>query len=851
MKKRARAATPRARANEGASVLAPADLRWRCDPRSVAGVLAPGEDDLSRPPGRRAPRLPVSVGELVGQERALLAIRAGLIQDGPGFNIFVCGPPGTGREALVRAALDEALAPRSRKETRPRWASFPAPRDRLYVADFDHPDRPRLVTLPRGSGKKFKREVDELILVLRDALVTAFEDEEFRHRRDVLRRRTERKARRLFEEFEDRARDEGFAIGPVGQGFAAPELRLELRTEEDPARRYVTRKQIERRVREGSLKRTRALARKLARMEAVTKDLDAVAGKARAIARHGAAAVKRLDERTARLAALGPVRDLALRHPTSAVRRYTEQLLERIGERLHVFLERHPDEPEPDDRNGPPPPERRERREGDAFAEYRANLVVDASARPVPPVIFEEVPTYSNLMGTLEAGDPQGPEHLRIRAGSLLAADGGVLVVDARELLQDSAAWRALKKALLRGRVDVQRFEPQSHQPAGPVRPRGVAIALKVILLGDDESYHQLHDHDEDFRSVFKVKVEVEDDVPNTDERRRGLATTLARLARRADLLPVDAGALARLIEHAARLAGRRDRLALRLGELLDVLREAEELATGAGKGSAKIRAEHVHAALVARRQRHDLSERKTQELLDEGVVLVDTTGRRTGQVNALAVYDTGDHVFARPSRVTASIATGRAGVIDIEREAHLSGDTHHKGVQIMAGFLRGRYSRERPLCLTASVCFEQSYSPIDGDSASVAEVVAILSALADLPLDQGWAVTGSLSQLGDVQAIGDVNEKIEGFHDACRARGLTGSQGVLIPASNKGDLMLRHDVVEAVARGEFHVRVTRTIEDVLEALAGVPAAEIHARVEAKLAALADAWRHYERGAAP
>lgn len=849
MRKRARAASPRGRAGEPrARLLSPAELRWRCDPRPLQAALADREDDPLPAAGRRAPRIPVRVSELVGQERALEAIRAGLAQDGPGFNIFVSGPPGTGREALVRAALRDLPA------TAAPWADFPAPRDRLYVADFDRPDRPRLVTLPRGQGKRFRREVDELVLVLRNALVTAFEDEDMRRRRDALKERTDRQARRVFEDFEDHVHDEAFTIGPVGEGFATPELRLELRNDEG-RRRWLTKKQLERRIGDGSIRKSPALAKKLVRMDQVASELEEAASRARDIARKGGAALKRLDERTARLAALGPVNDLATRYPRRAVRRFTEQILERIGERLHVFLEHHPDEPAPDEREGPE--DRRERREVvDPFGlspprtpdEFRANLVVDASTRTMPPVVFEEVPTYSNLMGTLEAGDPQGPEHMRIRAGSLLAADGGVLVLDARELLQDQAAWKALKKALLRGRVEVQRFEPQSHQPAGPVRPRGVRIALKAILVGDDESYHQLHDHDDDFRAIFKVKVEVEDDVPNTDEKRLALARTLVRLARRAELLPLDAGALARVLEHAARLAGRRDRLAVKLGVLLDVLREAEELARRAR--ASRVKAEHVHQALVARKARHAIAERKTQELLDDGVVLVETTGKRTAAVNALAVYDTGDHVFARPARVTASVSVGRAGVIDIEREAHLSGDTHHKGIQIMAGLLRMRYAQERPLCLTASVCFEQSYSPIDGDSASVAEVVAILSALADVPLDQGWAVTGSLNQMGDMQAIGDVNEKVEGFFDACRARGLTGSQGVLIPASNEGDLMLRGDVVEAVAKGQFHVRATRTIEDVLEVLAGTSPDAVHERAGAKLAKLAEAWRRYERGGA-
>jgi ATP-dependent Lon protease len=827
----------------GARELAPEELRWSCDEAPLEGVVSrfareaktAGRADGG---GRRATRIPVSVAELVGQPRALEAILTGLAQDGPGFNIFVCGPSGSGRETLVRSAVAEAVA-------KGLLAWLPVPQDRVYVADFDRPERPRLVTLRRGQGKRFKKELDELILVLRNAIGTAFEDDEQRRQRDRRKDRTDRAARRLFQDLSEAVRDEGFAIGPIPDGFAAPELRVEVKLGAPPVRRFLTRRKLEARMADGSLPDTRPARKRLARMIALQATLEDTAARARAISRRGAAALKRQDERTCRAAALGPVLDLAERYPTPAVKKYCDQLLEAIGDRLHVFLERHPDEPEPDPDRPPPENERPRPREGDAFAELRANLVVDASDRPVPPVIFEEVPTYPNLMGSLEAGDPLGPEHLRIRAGSLLAADGGVLVLDARELLADLAAWRALKKALARGKVDVQRFDPTSHQPSGPVRPRAVPIAIKVIVTGDEDAFRHLYEQDDDFRAIFKVKVEVEDDVPLTKESTAALALTVLRLAHRAELLPVDAGALARLLEHAARQSGRRDRLAVRIGELLDVIREAEAVARRAGETT--VRAKHVTAALEARRSRHDLAERKTQELLDDGVVLVDTKGARTGQVNALAVYDTADHVFARPARVTAAISLGRAGVIDIEREAHLSGDTHHKGVQIMAGLLRSRYAQERPLCLTASVCFEQSYAPIDGDSASVAEVVAILSALADAPLDQGWAVTGSLNQKGDVQAIGDVNEKIEGFFDACRARGLTGHQGVLVPASNLGDLMLREDVVAAVAAGRFHVRATRVVDDVLVVLTGLEAREIQERVEAKLAALADAWRRYER----
>jgi len=839
----------------GPRPLTPAELRWRCPPASLRPVVAADAAEAKAEAARLEAELPdarargrklarrrlgdrpaVALEAVVGQARAAEALAVGLSTEAPGFHVAVVGPPGSGREALVRAALTRRVPP------------LPPARDLLYVASFRHPSRPRLLSLPRGKGRRFLRDLDDVLAVLARSIPAALDDPLHVGRCDRLRRRADGQATRLIEDLAAGLRLRGLAVGPIPQGFATPELRI-LTDDGEP----LSPRAIAGRLARGELRRTAALRRALAEHAAARAELERVAGLARAASRTGTLAVRRLEARIAKDLARGFADDLARAHPTEAVRRWTRSFVAAVGERLEVFFAARPRDDGPPPPPGPPGPDEPppdDRRPGDPLAVFRANLFVDARERPPAPVVFEPNPTFQNLLGSLD-GDPALPEHHKLRAGSLLRANGGVLVTDLGELLADPVAWRAVKRAVRSGWIEVQR----AAAAGAAMRPEPVRTALRLVALATDDVWERAGLDDPDTTDVFKVEARTEDDVPVAEA--PALAAALLRAARGAGLRPPDAPALARLLEHAARLAGRCDRLATRFAALLDVLQEADRLALAARRGT--IRRADVEAALAQRRRRVDHAERQLQRLFDDGLVLLDLDGARAGVVNALVVYDHGEHVFGRPCRVTAAVGVGRRGVVDVEREVRLSGDHHHKGIQLLAGLLCERYAQAHPLALNATVAFEQSYAPVDGDSASLAEALAVLSALGDLPIDQGLAVTGSLNQKGEVQPVGDVDAKIEGHFDACRSRGLTGRQGVLIPASNVKDLMLREDVVEAVAAGTYRVVPVRTLDEALTLVTGAPApprpaplapypeGTAHARVDARLAAFA----RVARGAAP
>ncbi len=822
----------------GVRRISPSELTWVCDPQLLAGVIAEearlAREEAAATPAARArmqdrarlnDRPSVSLPELVGQERAIEAIATGLSTEAPGFHVFVCGPRGSGRQALVQAALQVYTPP------------LPRPRDRVYVANFQHPESPRLLTLPRGKGRRFRRDVDHMLTALRRAIGSALATEQHVARSDRLRRRTDHAASRVIDDLAAELRGKGLIVGPIPEGFGTPELKVDV-GEPEP----LPKKVVERRLGDGELKRTRALTRRLALYDRALERLELAAGEARAAARKGALALRRLDARVARGLAQGFTDDLARAYPTKPVRRWLDSLLEEIGDRVELFVDRDED------------PSEERRGDHDVLEPFRANLFVDSKERPVPPVIYEPHPTYANLFGAVDQAENM-PDHLRLRAGALHRANGGVIVVDAFELMHDRAAWSALKRTVKSGWMEVPRGGGSS---GGGLRPEPIRTAFKLVAIGSEELYDGMYAYDPDFAAVFKIKVQVEEVLPRSEANIEAMGAALLRIARRAGLRAPDAGALARLLEHSARLAGRNDRLAPWFSDLLDVLQEADRIAMDGGR--REVRAADVERALRQRRCRHDLSERESQEMLDDGIVLLDTDGQRPGVVNALVVYDEGAHVYSRPTRVTAAVGVGRRGVVDLEREASFSGDSHHKGMEIVASLLRERYAQDKPLCLTATLCFEQSYSLVDGDSASLAEVLALFSALAELPLDQGWGVTGSLNQKGEVQAIGDVTAKVEGFYDACIARGLTGRQGVIIPEANVRDLMLRADVVRAVEKGRFHVAAVRTVDDAIDLVFGLPAGtrrralapfpegSVNARVDAKLLAYAEASRRFYSG---
>jgi lon-related putative ATP-dependent protease len=502
--------------------------------------------------------------------------------------------------------------------------------------------------------------------------------------------------------------------------------------------------------------------------------------------------------------------------------------------------------------------------EDDPFTEYRVNVLVDNSRTKGRPIIVETAPTFRNLFGTIERvpGDKPGAsttDHTRIRPGSVLRANGGFLVLNVGDVLAEAGVWQALKRTLRNGVVEVQAYDPLYFLGASALKPEPVQVDVKVVMVGEKIYYQLLYALDEDFSKVFKVKADFDTVMPLNKQALIQYSAVASKICAQEELLGLDRGALAALAEEGVRLAGRTDKITTRFSEVADIVREANYWARR--EGADTIGTGHIERAVTERERRVNLPEEKIQELIRDGVLMIDTTGAAVGQVNGLSVYDLGDYAFGAPTRITATTSVGRSGVINIEREADLSGSTHSKGVLILSGYLRGKYAQDKPMAMNASICFEQSYGGVDGDSASSTEVYAILSSLSKLPIRQDVAVTGSINQKGEIQPIGGVNEKIEGFFMLCKAKGLSGTQGVMIPRQNVKDLMLKQEIVDAVEAGKFHIWAIGTVDDGIEILTGVSAGQrgkagtyppdtVNSLVDQAIEGLAARWREYARGEA-
>jgi predicted ATP-dependent protease len=539
------------------------------------------------------------------------------------------------------------------------------------------------------------------------------------------------------------------------------------------------------------------------------------------------------------------------------VSEYLEEVRHHLLDNLGPFKEREGEEEQPQE--SPESLLKQPGVERDPFRVYGVNVILAHNSEDTSPVIFETTPTHANLFGTIQrAYDARGgwtSDFMDLRGGSLLRADGGFLIMYSVEALSEPGVWRALKRTLNHNRLEIQPLEMFYPFTSTALKPEPVDINVKVILIGDRDLYELLYEYEEDFRKIFKVRVEFDEEMPMSDIVIEEYAGRLRALSEKENLFPFDRGAFAAILEYGVRRAGRRNKVTARFVDIADLAREAHYASAAAGENV--VRAAHVRGAIASKIERHNLIETRIREMVEEGTLLVDMHGSCVGQVNGLSVLEIGGYSFGKPVRITASAALGKSGLINIERESNLSGRFHDKGVHIIAGYLRSIFAKDKPLSLAASICFEQSYSGVDGDSASSTEIYALLSALSDLPLRQDLAVTGSMNQRGDIQAIGGVNEKIEGFFDTCRIYGLTGTQGVLIPAANVEDLMLREDVLDAVAAGNFHIWPVSRVEQGIELLTGVPAGQrngelgvelgtVFAKVDARLREMARTMKEFE-----
>jgi len=792
--------------------LTPEQLRWTCDP-----------DGLPRVSPKDRPAM-----EIIGQDRALDALRMGLAIRQPGYHIFVTGTEGTGRTTTIRRVLEDY---EGRGET---------PEDLCYVFNFEGPDLPILLRFPAGKGREFQRRIDTLVGSLRRHIPKIYRDETYQKRVSRLQRHYRNQQSGAVKAFAEKAQKSGFALVQIQSG---PYLRPELRAVVDDEEWDVG--DLGQLVDEGRLA-SKVCDRIEKRYLILRDELQALVRANRQLEEEYEERMLRLEEETVHPLIHDTVDMLREAYEDERIREWLGQLEKAFVDEVWVR-----GEDEDDDDEEPEEP----------FCRYAVNVIIDNSRQKGAPVIIESTPTFQNLFGTIERrplpGGGASFDHRQIRAGSLARAQGGTLVIMAQDLLEEGLVWPTLKRVLRNRKLQIQGYDPANRMVITPLKPDPVDLDVKVILVGSTVLYNTLLQDDPDLQRVFHVKVDFETDMPRNRDNMRRYLSFLRKVQRQDGLLPVSDAAAAAVLEYGVRLARRKDRLSTRFSDIVAVLIEADYFAKAAGAKSIGV--SHVDRALAERARRLGQAEQHTLKAVREGTLLIRTRGESVGQVNALFVLEQWDYAYGLPVKLTASTSLGEGDILSLEREADLSGSSFDKGHFILAGFLRGRFAQDKPLHLHASISCEQNYIGVDGDSASLAELCVLLSALAGAPIRQSLAVTGSVNQFGDVQPVGGANAKVEGFWKVCRDRGLTGAEGVILPASNVKNLQLDKDLVADARRGDFHVHAVKTVDQALELLTGLPAGRrrkdgswtpgsLGARVDSRLREMAVIFKRYADG---
>lgn len=792
-------------------------LRWRLDP---ATLPFKSTDDLE------------PLDEIVGQKRAVEAFKFGMGVDSHGYNVFVTGMPGTGRMSTVKKMLEEICC----KDR--------VPDDLCYINNFKNPETPILIRLKGGEGAGFKKDIHDFVELLKKQIPMIFESQEYINTKKEIMAAYEARGKGFFKSLDEKVKEEGFAMVDVQVGqIKRPEVmplvdgnpthidQVEAMVEKGrfPKDEFETMKE-----KYGKLK---------GRVEQIFIEL-------RDLQKEVQEKIEEMDRQTFMANALDLAKPLVEKYKNKRIMTYLQNMLEDMADNLQIFNPQQqvqiPGMPTP------------LAADGDRFQPYQVNLLVDNRDQTAPPIIVEGYPTYRNIFGSIERiVDRAGvwrTDFSKIKAGSLLKALGGYLIINLLDAIQEPGVWQALKRALKSEQLEIQTYDPFYLFTTSGLKPEPIDLDIKVVVIGDAYLYHLLLNYDPDMRKVFKVRADFDTVMDKNEESIHLIARFIRMKTKEENLKPFDRTAVALLMEQAVRMTGRQEKISTSFPQLTDLVREADYVA--AEEKRKVVDASHVKKVIESRKFRSGMVEQHLQEMIDRGTIMIDLEGEVVGQVNGLAVYAMGDYMFGKPSRITCSTAMGRAGIINIEREADLSGSTHNKGVLILGGYLRKQYAQDKPLTMSASIAFEQSYGGVDGDSASSTEIYALLSSLSEVPIKQYIAVTGSVNQNGQVQAIGGVNEKIEGFFDCCRKKGAKDSQGVMIPGSNVKDLMLRQDVVEAVSKGKFHIYPVKTIDQGIEILTGKKAGQrkadgtyskgsINQLVDDKLKSLAEGLKNF------
>lgn len=727
--------------------------------------------------------------QVIAQERAVAAIRFGLKMRIYGYNLYVAGPPGTGKTSIVKSFVAEEAK------------SEPTPSDWCYINNFKHLDRPRALALPAGRGPAFERDMEELVSSLSELIPKILEGEDYGRRKENLVNRFVALRDRRLAELERKAKEKGFVLQSTSMGLvAAPasngapmgdEQIKQLSSEE---KREITKCQQE-----------------------IQNEMEDMSREIRQREKQTHEEIKKLDKEVTFDPASQLIEELKEQYQDCPqVKSYLDDVGEEVVDNLDDFKK--------SEEKALPlpllPPT------GLGLDKYRVNVLVDNGALAGAPVIFEPNPNYNNLFGRLEKRAQFGTlttNFTMIKPGALHRANGGYLILNVTDLLKSLFSWDGLKRAIKNSEIPIEELAEQfGYITTQSLRPEPILLKAKVILIGPPYLYRLLYSLDEDFRKIFKVKADFDTVMEWSQNHLKQFALFVKARCEENGLRDFHKSGVAKVVEYAGALVEDQARLSARFSDIADVIREASFWA--GQEESPWVSAEHVEKALEEKRYRSNMLEEKIQELIGRGDLLVDVAGKVEGQVNGLSVYQMGDFAFGRPVRITATTAMGRTGLVDIDRESNLSGNIHTKGVMILRGYLAHKFAQDKPLALAASICFEQSYEEVEGDSASSAELYALLSSLSGCPIRQDVAVTGSVNQKGEIQPVGGINQKIEGFFDICQAKGASKDQGVIIPVQNVKNLMLKKKVIEAVSKGRFHIYPVATIDEGLEILTGTPA---------------------------
>lgn len=762
--------------------LKPVDLKWTCE----TDVFDFENTKDVRP-----------IEGIVGQERALKALRLGVELKSPGYNIFITGLSGTGKFTAIKQML-ESITPDCSNLN-----------DYAYVNNFKDEDRPMLLQFPAGQANKFKKDLSRAIKFLQEKIPQILSAEAFVKQKKRVFAEYGKIQQKMMNAFEEKLKKDNFTLGQVKVGeLVRPEIiavidkqpvfvnqldelihsdKITQKKAEEIVTKYSTYQDELQRVFRESLKLTQGYQEKILKIE---------------------------SEFVNEFIAL-TLEELKKKYKIPSVKEYLSQVHESILLNLEVFKGQKP---------------AREEADGgiiiDYLKEYELNIILDNSRTKKCPVIVETSPTYNNLFGTIEKySDGKGgwyADFTKIKAGSLLRANGGYIIINAMDAFGEPGVWKTLKRVLLYGQLEIQDVSNLYQLSPSILKPEAIDVDTKVIMIGNSYIYSILSSYEDDFNKIFKVKADFDYEMKRTDTTMTEYAKLIKKLIETEKLLEFDKSAIAKIIEYGARYAGEKNKLTTRFAYIADLVREACFWARN--NRDKMVMSYHVDEAFNSSKERHGLYESKLSEMINDGTILINTEGARVGTINGLAVYESGKYAFGKPTRITASVALGTGNIINVERESGLSGNTHNKGVLIISGYFRETFGSRIPLSFTASLVFEQGYGMIDGDSASITEICALLSALSNIPIKQSFAITGSVNQKGEIQPIGGVNEKIEGFFDACKLKGLTGEQGVIIPVQNVKDLMLKDEIVDAVKKNKFHIYAVSKVEEAAEILTGIRA---------------------------